>query len=271
MLTIRHVECRPADQNCSDVEHSAADVVVLPLSGAFIKHLVSGKKLLAEPSQALFFAAGRPYRVSHEVASNDDSLVLEFSADVLQEVLTNTTATDNFLSIEANSLLSVRAIAARSLLWWRLKHQLAEPMEVEETSLGLISSAFVAARRTKRAPYRSAQSRRSLQVESARIALLQNPEQKWTLTDLATKVDCSPYHLTRMFRQEIGIPLHQYQLRMRIAKSFNALLDTKDDVTVIALDSGFSSHSHFTSAFRHTVGISPTEFRRSANSKRARI
>jgi AraC-like DNA-binding protein len=104
-------------------------------------------------------------------------------------------------------------------------------------------------------------------VEAARIALIQSPEQKWSLSDLAVKLHCSPYHLTRMFTREIGVPLHQYQLRMRIAKSTTALLDTKDDLTTIALDAGFSSHSHFTSAFHQTVGISPIEFRKSANSQ----
>jgi AraC family transcriptional regulator len=266
MLTIRHVECRPVDQNCGEVEHSDADIVVMPLRGAFVKHIVSGKKLLAEPSQALFFAAGRAYRVSHEVALHDDSLVLQFSPDILQQVLANTTSADNFYAIDTNALLSAQAIAERSLLLWRLKHQFAEPIEVEEISLNLISSAFINAGRSKKRAEQKP-SRRSIQVETARVALIQNPEQKWTLSELSQKVDCSPYHLTRIFRKEIGIPLHQYQLRMRIAKSLNALLDTNDDLTNIALDSGFYSHSHFTSAFRQTLGISPTEFRRSANSK----
>jgi len=266
ILSIRHVECRPVDENCGEVEHSDADIVVMPLRGAFIKHIVSGKKLLAEPSQAVFFAAGRPYRVSHEVALHDDSLALQFSPDILQQVLENTTSADNFNAIETNSLLSAHAIAERSVLLWRLKHQLAEPMEVEETSLNLISAAFATAGRSKKRSERTG-SRRSIQVEAARVELIQNPELRWTLSDLSKKVDCSPYHLTRIFRTEIGIPLHQYQLRLRIAKSLDALLDTKDDLTNIALDSGFYSHSHFTSAFRQTLGISPTEFRRSANLK----
>lgn len=266
MLSIRHVECRPLDQNCGEVEHSDADIVVMPLRGAFVKHIVSGKKLLAEPSQALFFAAGRAYRVSHEVASHDDSLALQFSPDILQQVLANTTSADNFHAIETNSLLPAHVIAERSMLLWRLKHQIAEPMEVEETSLNLISAAFMNAGRSKKR-FEHRRARRSNQVEAARVALIQNPEQKWSLLDLSKKVDCSPYHLTRIFKKEIGVPLHQYQLRMRIAKSLNALLDTNDDLTNIALDAGFYSHSHFTSAFRHALGISPTEFRRSANSK----
>jgi AraC family transcriptional regulator len=266
MLSIRHVECRPLDQNCSEVEYSDADIVVMPLRGAFVKHILSGKKLLAEPCQAVFFAAGRPYRVSHEVALHDDSLALQFSPDVLQQVLANTTSADNFYAIETNSLLSAQVIAERSMLLWRLKHQIAEPMEVEETSLNLISAAFRNAGRSKNR-FEHRRSRRSDQVEAARVALIQNPEQKWTLSELSEKVDCSPYHLTRIFRNEIGIPLHQYQMRMRIAKSLNALLDTNDDLTNIALDAGFYSHSHFTSTFRQAVGTSPNEFRRSANSK----
>lgn len=266
MLTIRHVECRPADQNCGEVEHTDADVVVLPVRGAFVKHIGCGKRLLAEPSQALFFAAARPFRVSHEVASSDDSMALEFSPEVLHEVLSTTTAADNFLRIEPSSLLSMPAIALRNLLLSRLKHKLAEPMEIEETSLNLISAAFIRACPNKRVS-KQKQSRRALQVEAARIVLIKSPDEKWTLPELSKKVDCSPYHLTRIFKDELGIPLHQYQLRMRIAKSLTALLDTKDDITTIALDSGFYSHSHFTSTFRQTVGISPSEFRSSANSE----
>jgi AraC family transcriptional regulator len=266
MLTVRHVECRPENQNCGKVEYSDADIVVMPLRGAFVKHILSGEKFLAEPSQVLFFAAGRAYRVSHEVVMHDDSLVLQFSPDILQQVLVDTTAKENFYAIETNSLLSPRSIAARTLLLWRLKHQLAEPIEVEETSLSLISSAFITARGRKNRS-EPTRPRRSIQVEAARVALLQDPEQKWTLSELSNKVHCSPYHLTRIFKKEIGIPLHQYQLRMRISKSLNALLDTKDDLTNIALDSGFYSHSHFTSAFHQLVGSSPSEFRKSANSK----
>jgi AraC-like DNA-binding protein len=36
-----------------------------------------------------------------------------------------------------------------------------------------------------------------------------------------------------------------------------------EDLTALALDLGFSSHAHFTSAFRQTYGRTPSEFRRS--------
>ena len=41
-----------------------------------------------------------------------------------------------------------------------------------------------------------------------------------------------------------------------------AELPRRDDLTALALDLGFSSHSHFTAAFRRAFGRPPAEFRR---------
>ena len=42
-----------------------------------------------------------------------------------------------------------------------------------------------------------------------------------------------------------------------------------DDMSALALDLGFSSHSHFTAAFKQAYGRSPSEFKQSALSKSA--
>ena len=57
--------------------------------------------------------------------------------------------------------------------------------------------------------------------------------------------------------------LYRYQLRLRLARALD-LLARYDDLTRLGLDLGFSSHSHFSSAFRSAYGRSPSEFRRAA-------
>ena len=52
--------------------------------------------------------------------------------------------------------------------------------------------------------------------------------------------------------------------RLRLRASLEHLADGADDLTTLALDLGFSSHSHFTAAFRQTYGRTPAEFQRSA-------
>jgi AraC-like DNA-binding protein len=44
----------------------------------------------------------------------------------------------------------------------------------------------------------------------------------------------------------------------------------KDDFTRIALDLGFASHSHFSTAFLREFGITPSQFRLTATTRRVR-
>jgi AraC-like DNA-binding protein len=66
-----------------------------------------------------------------------------------------------------------------------------------------------------------------------------------------------------MFQQVEGLPLYRYQMRLRLARALD-LLGDYFDLTGLALDLGFSSHSHFSAAFKQAYGQTPLEFQRSA-------
>jgi AraC-like DNA-binding protein len=89
---------------------------------------------------------------------------------------------------------------------------------------------------------------------------------RWTLVEIAGELRVSPVYLTQVFQQVEGLPLYQYQLRLRLARALD-LLAGYDDLTTLALDLGFSSHSHFSAAFRRLYGYSPSAFKRSALSR----
>jgi AraC family transcriptional regulator len=57
-----------------------------------------------------------------------------------------------------------------------------------------------------------------------------------------------------------GLPLYRYQLRLRLSRALDLLAQCRD-LTALGLDLGFSSHSHFSAAFRQAYGRSPSEFR----------
>jgi AraC family transcriptional regulator len=91
---------------------------------------------------------------------------------------------------------------------------------------------------------------------------------RWTLGEIAAEVRCSPVYLTQVFQQVEGLPLYRYQLRLRLARALD-LLAQYDDLTTLGIDLGFSSHSHFSAAFREAYGRSPSEFRHSALHRQA--
>ena len=82
-----------------------------------------------------------------------------------------------------------------------------------------------------------------------------------TLSEIGKEVACSPYHLARLFRREVGLPLHGYLNRLRLRAALERLTDGGARLIDIALDLGFSSHGHFTDAFRREFGLSPSAFR----------
>jgi AraC-like DNA-binding protein len=60
------------------------------------------------------------------------------------------------------------------------------------------------------------------------------------------------------------LPVYRYHLRLRLARALD-LLSQYDDLTRLSMDLGFSSHSHFTAAFRQAYGRTPAAFQRSVH------
>ncbi len=100
-------------------------------------------------------------------------------------------------------------------------------------------------------------------MDRAKLVLTSDLARRWTLAEIAAEVRRSPVYLTQVFQQVEGLPLYRYQLRLRLARALD-LLAHYDDLTTLSLDVGFSSHSHFSAAFREAYGRTPSEFRRSA-------
>jgi AraC-like DNA-binding protein len=97
-------------------------------------------------------------------------------------------------------------------------------------------------------------------AERARAHLNRTYLRKESVTEVATAVGVSVFHLCRVFQRETGWSLHAYRTQLRLRQSLEWLHDSEDIVSV-ALESGFSHHSHFTAAFTRTFGTPPSAFR----------
>jgi AraC-like DNA-binding protein len=80
------------------------------------------------------------------------------------------------------------------------------------------------------------------------------------LAKTARNFGVSPFSLSRAFREQEHLSVYQYALRGRLRRAA-CLLGTYDDLAQLALDLGFSSHSHFSTAFHRWAGCTPSEYR----------
>ncbi len=260
IVTIRDVSCQGCWREQSNEECATVTELVFPYRGVYVRHL-GQNQAVAEANQVLFFNAAEGYRVSHPVPGGDASLSLAISEAQLRELAPPTFLRDGAtLAFRQQRLrIDARAQALVALLRHRLRQKIAESLEAESLALTVVQRAL-GPRITHAA---GASVGRQLLVDRAKLVLMSDLARRWTLAEIAAEVRCSPVYLTQVFQRVEGLPLYRYQLRLRLARALD-LLAQDGDLTTLALDLGFSSHSHFSAAFRQAYGRSPSEFRQSA-------
>jgi len=254
------VYCRGSCPRPSAEEFATATELVFPYRGVYVRHL-GNDQAVAEANQVLFFNATEGYRISHPVPGGDASLTLVISEPQLREMAPRAFLRDGAaLAFRRQRLrIDARAQALMALLRHSLRQNIAEPLEAESLALTLVQRAL--GPRTTHAPGASVGRQRL--VDRAKLVVASDLARRWTLAEIAAEVRGSPVYLTQVFQQVEGLPLYRYQLRLRLARALD-LLAQYDDLTALSLDLGFSSHSHFSAAFREAYGRSPSEFRQSA-------
>jgi AraC-like DNA-binding protein len=236
------------------------------------------RQAVAGAGQAILLTAGDEVSVSHPQEGGDECTILEFSSDALLDVLARrhpaaldrrpvprALGTDFGTACVTPELLlrlhglrrALRSASARGDL-----HTLA----AEDEALHLLDRVVAGVlgdrgSRSRRATARRTRARGDF-VEHAKLLLAQAPGRPHTLADLARATSTSPFHLARTFRECVGLPLHQYLLRIRLSVALSRLSEGEENLSTLALDLGFNSHSHFTSVFRRAFGTPPSAARR---------
>jgi AraC-like DNA-binding protein len=258
-VRIRDVICAGECRHRSPEECAGATQLVFPYRGVYVRH-VGSVDAVAEPNQVLLFNAGESYQVSHPVAGGDACLSLQIDEDLLRELVPREHLREGAKLAFRRARLRIdqRAQVLVALLRHSLNSKAAETLEAEALAMTLVRRSL--GERTAHVAGGSAGHQKL--VDRAKLVLASDPARRWTLAGIAHEVGVSPVYLTQVFQQVEGVPLYRYQLRLRLARALD-LLDRYDDLTTLGADLGFSSHSHFSSAFRQAYGRTPAEFQRS--------
>lgn len=88
-----------------------------------------------------------------------------------------------------------------------------------------------------------------------------NIEEPLSTDDIAGLVGLSRRQLERLFKQYLGSLPSRYYLEMRLQRARQLLLDTNYSIVQVGLMCGFSSGSHFSTAFGALFGNTPREER----------
>ncbi len=280
LVSVRDYRCCAGRGGPAVEEYSGGNDIVLLRHGAFCKHF-GRRSVTADVNQAVFFSRGSTYRVSHPADCGDRGTVFVPSTDVLADILRelDPAVVDHperpfpFVMGPCETSLFrrhcdlVRRLEAAGSVP-------VEPLWADGTALQLVADVLAAAYAHHGLPRRRQRSRteddHADRTEAAKTYLASRLGERITLHEVARAVHASPFHLARLFRRRTGVPLHRYLTRLRLRAALERLAGGANDLTAVALDLGFSSHSHFAVAFRREFGQSPSEVRRGAGPQRLR-
>jgi AraC family transcriptional regulator len=85
-------------------------------------------------------------------------------------------------------------------------------------------------------------------------------QQDLSLKEIAAIAQISQYHFSRLFKQKMGITLHQYILQRRIERAKELLQHSQLSIADIALRVGFCDQSHLNRSFKRILGVTPKQF-----------
>lgn len=137
----------------------------------------------------------------------------------------------------------------------------ANAASLEEAIYALLDDVVrsAAALHEKRAPQRNEDAPRL--AEEIRQLISTRPDEPWPLARLQNHFGISASRLCRAFRRATGSSIHAYLVSLRLRASLERIEPPATDLAAVALDLGFSSHSHFTLSFRRSFGLPPSAWR----------
>jgi len=254
----------PGTPPVTDVEAAPYPEVVLARSGAYVRRDSAGAVYI-DRTVAAFFEARRPYVIEHPRPRPDLTTVISI---VDPEALCDS------LGIRARAgqcfaRSAIRATADLHLLHRQLlaavRAQSQPALDAEERAIALVQCAVGSnhgLRSELAMPATRPLSRREVDVVVAIAEYLNsNYCRRIGLAAIAAYSGYSVFHVCRLFQARMKTTIHKYLTALRLEAAMQRLAETDMSIIELAMELGFSSHSHFTAAFSRWAGVSPSRAR----------
>ena len=252
LFTLGEFRCPAGDRRWSEPNSiGEGDHLVFPASAVGIRH-DRGRMTLADPTMVVYYRSGEWYGRELRDRRGDQS-VFVIPERAAWEGLEGT---EPALAARFGPAGRV-AYAGQAMIAGALRREPGiDPLLIDETLAGVVCDSLGRAVGGACVP----PTRCDDAVERVRETLATRYAERRSLASIAADVEVSPFHLARRFRLRTGRSMHEYRDQVRLRLALRRLREPVE-LSRLALDLGYCSHSHFTDAFRRSFGMPPSAVR----------
>jgi len=270
-LMVGEFRC-PGTPRITAVEAAPYPELILARQGAYVRRDAAGSVYI-DRTVAAFFEAGRPYVIEHPRPRPDLTTVISLIDPAAVCEALRVRQPDGACFARS----AVRASPGLMLLHRQLVASVRSlphgALATEEIAVALVDCAVGlnhGVRAELAVPGGQSLTRREIDMVVAIAEYLNaNYRSRIDLSMISAYTGYSIFHVCRLFQARMKTSIHRYLTTLRLESAMEALADSDAAVVSVALDHGFSSHSHFTAAFKGWTGVSPSEARQRARRIRA--
>ncbi len=237
---------------------SAAPHVVFPRTPVTIRQL-GREPVVCDRNHVLFFNPGQRFFRSLRSRDGDRSYYVELTPELMFRLGGGLTSFPFAFGPCDSGVFLLHRLAIR-----HLREPNPDPLLVEECMTEAVAQALERARAFDGVRVRGRQATRAAHreiVDQTKELLAARFRERLTMGEIAGAIGVSRFHLSRVFRSCTGFSLHGYRNQLRLRAALERLVDPETVLPPLAAELGFSSHSHFTAAFREAFGVAPSALR----------
>lgn len=245
-------------------------IVVFPRTSVWIRHEGS-KPFVADPTVATIYNRGQRYE-RFPIAGDGDRCDWFGVDDNLAREIAGTfdaAAGDDERPFRFEwAPSSPQTYVRQRALLRRAERGELDALAADEEVMGIVaevlSQAYARGPERAASPRGGAKRRRAL-AAAACAELARAPHLNRSVQEIAAAIGASPFHLCRVFRACMGRTMHDYRAELRVRLAIEMLEDSRTaaNLSRVAHDAGFASHSHFIRAARRYAGATPSALRAS--------
>jgi len=92
--------------------------------------------------------------------------------------------------------------------------------------------------------------------------IIEHVKEEISLETIAQRVQLSPYYISKMFKEQLGVNYIDFLTECRIDKAKSLMLDPQLSMKEITFEVGYNDPNYFSKVFKKVCGCSPSEYRK---------